>query len=242
MTIGAFFDIDGTLYRDSLMIEHFKKLVKYEVLDPGLFHGHVEKTYIRWKERRGNYEDYMEELAEVYIQAIKDLNKSDTSFITQQVIDLKGDSVYQFTRERIKFHHQMGHHVFFISGSPDYLVEAMGEKYGVTECKATTYLINEHGNFTGDVLRMWDAESKSVAIKELTDKYDLDLSKSYAYGDTNGDYSMLTSVGNGFAINPTHELLKRLSDQDHVKIIVERKDVIYELNPNVKTIEDIKKF
>ena len=27
--IAAFFDIDGTLYRDSLMVEHFKKLIKY---------------------------------------------------------------------------------------------------------------------------------------------------------------------------------------------------------------------
>ena len=31
--IAAFFDIDGTLYRDSLMTEHFKKLIKYEVVD-----------------------------------------------------------------------------------------------------------------------------------------------------------------------------------------------------------------
>ncbi len=32
--IGAFFDIDGTLYRDSLLVEHFKKLIRYEVIDP----------------------------------------------------------------------------------------------------------------------------------------------------------------------------------------------------------------
>lgn len=31
---AAFFDIDGTLFRNSLMIEHFKKLIKYEVIDP----------------------------------------------------------------------------------------------------------------------------------------------------------------------------------------------------------------
>ncbi|MEG2456718.1 MAG: threonine synthase [Clostridia bacterium] len=31
--IAAFFDIDGTLYRDSLMVEHFKKLIKYEIID-----------------------------------------------------------------------------------------------------------------------------------------------------------------------------------------------------------------
>ena len=30
---AAFFDIDGTIYRDSLMVEHFKKLIKYEVVD-----------------------------------------------------------------------------------------------------------------------------------------------------------------------------------------------------------------
>ncbi|HSN66914.1 MAG TPA: HAD-IB family hydrolase, partial [Fusibacter sp.] len=30
MNIAAFLDIDGTLYRNSLMIEHFKKMVKYE--------------------------------------------------------------------------------------------------------------------------------------------------------------------------------------------------------------------
>lgn len=242
MAIGAFFDIDGTLYRDSLMIEHFKKLMKYEVLDPLLWHGHVEKTYEQWKQRRGNYEDYMEELAEIYVDAIQNLNKEDTMFITKQVIDLKGDAVYRFTRERIKYHHEQGHHVFFISGSPDYLVEAMGKKYDATECIATKYLVDADGNFTGEVIRMWDAESKANAIDTLTQKYDLTLDQCYAYGDTNGDFSMLTSVGHGFAINPTEELLARLHDQDHVKIIVERKDVIYELNPQVKTVKDIKKF
>jgi HAD superfamily hydrolase (TIGR01490 family) len=238
MAIGAFFDIDGTLYRDSLMIEHFKKLVKYEVIDPALWYGHVEQTYTKWKTRRGNYEDYMEELAEIYINAIKNLNKNDTAFITKQVIDLKWDSVYLYTRNRIKFHQEQGHHIFFISGSPDYLVEAMADKYDATECIGTKYLTDNEGNFTGEIIRMWDADSKKQAIKNLTDKYDIDLSQSYAYGDTNGDYTMLCSVGHGHAINPTHELLSRLSDVDHVKIIVERKDVIYELDPSVKTLND----
>lgn len=233
MAIGAFFDIDGTLYRDSLMIAHFKKLVKYEVVDPLQWYEHVEKSYKEWIKRRGDYEDYMEELAEVYIQSIKNLNKEDTAFITQQVIDLKGDAVYQFTRNQIKYHKEMGHKIFFISGSPDYLVEAMGEKYGVTDCIGTKYLTDEKGNFTGEVVRMWDAESKSKAIAHFTKHYDLELDKSFAYGDTNGDYTMITQVGNGYAINPTSELLSRLEKHSQVKIIVERKDVIYTLSPQV---------
>ena len=31
--IAAFFDIDGTIHRNSLLIEHFKMLVKYEYID-----------------------------------------------------------------------------------------------------------------------------------------------------------------------------------------------------------------
>lgn len=236
MNIGAFFDIDGTLYRDSLMIAHFKKLLKYEVIDPIHWYGHVEKTYKEWIKRRGDYEDYMEELAEVYIQSIKNLNKEDTAFITQQVIDLKGDAVYQFTRNQIQFHKDQGHKIFFISGSPDYLVEAMGQKYSVTDCIGTQYLTDDEGNFTGQVIRMWDAESKSKAISTFTKNYNLDLSQSYAYGDTNGDYSMITKVGHGYAINPTHELLTRLKGHPSVKIIVERKDVIYDLSPSVAII------
>lgn len=238
MAIGAFFDIDGTLYRDSLMIEHFKKLLKYEVIDPVLWYGHVEKTYNMWKKRRGNYEDYMEELADIYVNAIKNLNKNDTAFITKQVIELKWESVYMFTRNRIQYHLEQGHKVFFISGSPDYLVEEMARKYNATECIGTKYLTDDAGNFTGEIIRMWDADSKKVAIQNLTKKYDIDLSQSYAYGDTNGDYTMLCSVGNGYAINPTHELLSRLTDTDHVRIIVERKDVIYELDPKVKTLNN----
>lgn len=236
MKIGAFFDIDGTLYRDSLMIEHFKKLLKYEVIDPVLWYSHVEKTYKKWQKRRGNYEDYMEELAAVYIQCIKNLNKRDTAFLTKQVIELKWDSVYLYTRKRLEYHKKMGHLIFFISGSPDYLVEGMAAKYGVTECVGTVYLTDDNDNFTGEVIRMWDAESKQNSINYFKEKYNLDLSNSYAYGDTNGDFTMLSAVGNGYAINPTKELLDRVQDIKNIKIIVERKDVIYEIPTGAKTI------
>lgn len=31
---AAFFDIDGTIHRNSLMIEHFQELITFEVIDP----------------------------------------------------------------------------------------------------------------------------------------------------------------------------------------------------------------
>lgn len=237
MAIGAFFDIDGTLYRDSLMIEHFKKLLKYEVLDQALWHSKIKKTYENWDKRRGNYDDYMLELANIYIESLKGMDQYKMDFITSQVVDLQGDRVYVFTRDRIEWHKKQGHAVFFISGSPDYLVQKMADRYGITECIGSMYLTDTQGKYTGEVIRMWDADSKEVAIGQLVKRYSIDLSASYAYGDTNGDISMFQKVGHAVAFNPTRELLTNLRSDPKLcaktQVIVERKDVIYQLDPTV---------
>ncbi len=242
--IAAFFDIDGTLYRDSLMIEHFKKLIKYEVIDPALWHSHVKHTYKNWQERVGEYENYMEELASVYVDSLKGLKKEEIQFISEQVIKLKGNQVYTYTRDQIEWHKEQGHKVFFISGSPEHLVARMAQKYGVEDFKGTEYLLNPDGTFTGEVIPNWDAQSKNRVIHAFVDQYDIDLSKSYAYGDTNGDLSMMCLVGNPVAINPTRELLDNIRSERALSgkttIIVERKDVIYKLTSDVNTVRFIK--
>ena len=87
---------------------------------------------------------------------------------------------------------------------------------------------------------MWDSKSKLEAIKEIIDKYDVDLENSYAYGDTTGDFSMLKMVGSPVAINPNKELLNEIREDDVLRhkatIIVERKNVIYKLDPLVELL------
>lgn len=245
MNKAAFFDIDGTLYRDSLMIEHFKKLLKYEILDQSLWHSHMKQTYENWHKRRGNYDDYMLELASIYIESLKGLEKSKMEFVTSQVVDLQGDKVYMYTRSRIQWHLDNGFKVFFISGSPDYLVNKMAQRYGVTDYIGSHYLVDENDRYTGEVLKMWDSESKFLAIERFVERYDIDLENSYAYGDTNGDLSMFQLVGHPIAINPTRELMTNLQADVRLskitEIIVERKDVIYQLKPDVNFMayEDI---
>lgn len=222
------------------MIEHFKKLIKYEVVDPMSWHFNVKKSYEDWKKRMGDFDDYIDTLAEIYISSLKGLNKEHMDFIVDQVINLKGEQVYSYVRDRIEYHRQMGHKVFFISGSPDFLVEKMAEKYKVTEFIGTIYEVDANGCFTGDIKPMWDSENKNRAIAHLIDKYEIDLAKSYAYGDTNGDLSMLRKIGNPIAINPNYELLQQLKKDpvlsQKAQVIVERKDVIYQLNPSVDII------
>lgn len=232
--IGAFFDLDGTLYREGLITEVFKKMIKYEIIEPEKWYNDVRQDFEKWDRRQGDYDTYLLKMIDIYMEAIKGLNKYQIEFIAKRVIEQKGDRVYTFTRDRIKWHKEQGHILITVSGSPIELVKEMSLKHGFDDFRGAEYVLDENGQYTGDVIPMWDSESKEKAIKELQEKYDIDLEKSYAYGDTAGDYTMLSKVGNPYAMNPTNELLRKiLSDKElseRINIIVERKDVTYNLN------------
>lgn len=238
--VVAFFDIDGTIFRNSLMIEHFKKLIKYEIINPAVWYSEVKHVYNEWDSRHGEFDDYLELLAGVYIEELRGVNKSYIDFIANQVINVEGDMVYKYSRDKIEWHKEQGHKIFFISGSPDFLVSKMAEKYGATEYRGTLYKVNAKNEFTGEIDKMWDSESKQKTLNDLIEQYNVDLKKSYAYGDTTGDFSMLKMVGNPVAMNPNKPLLSAIKEDEYLsekaKIIVERKDVIYTLDSKVEIL------
>lgn len=234
--IAAFFDIDGTIYREGLITEVFKKIIKYELVDEKKWYREVKPAFTNWDKRQGDYDTYLLKMVDIYIEAIKGINKYHIDYIAKKVIEQKGDRVYTFTRERIKWHKDQGHIVIAISGSPIELVSEMANKYNMDDYRGTIYILDENNMYNGDIIPMWDAESKQKAIFEMKDKYDIDLENSFAYGDTSGDFTMFKSVGIPYAINPTKELLdKVLNDEgikEKIKFIVERKDVTYSLDVN----------
>ena len=231
--IAAFFDIDGTIYREGLITEVFKKIIKYELVDEEKWYKEVRPAYLLWDKRQGDYDTYLLKMVDIYVEAIKGISKEQIEHVAKKVIDQKGDRVYTFSRERIKWHQEQGHIVIAISGSPYELVKEMSQKYNMDDFKGTIYISDKNNNYTGDVIPMWDSESKEKALLEMKEKYNIDLSASYAYGDTAGDYTMFKLVGTPYAINPTKELLHKITNDkeinDKINIIVERKDVTYKL-------------
>jgi len=232
--IAAFFDIDGTIYREGLITELFKKVLKYELIEEEVWKREVEPAYLNWDRREGDYDTYLLKMIEVFIQAIEGISKEHIDHIARRVIDQKGDRIYTFSRDRINWHREQGHIVIAISGSPLELVSRMAEKYKMDDFRGTLYQTDEKGRYNGELIPMWDSESKDKALKELQQQYDIDLSQSYAYGDTTGDLTMFEAVGNSYAINPTKELLNIILNHDELKnrinVIVERKDVRYKVD------------
>ena len=234
--IAAFFDIDGTLYREGLITELFKKLIKSEIIDNDRWYKEVKPYYVKWDKRIGNYDNYLLKMADIYTEAIIGLHRSQIEFISNQIITQKGDRVYTYTRDKIKWHKDQGHLTITISGSPIELVRDVSLKYGFDDYVGTKYVLSENDVYTGDIIPMWDSVSKQSAIEDFVCKYNIDLDQSYAYGDTSGDFTMLNLVKNPTAINPTKELLLKILDvqelKEKINIIVERKDVVYKLSPD----------
>ena len=116
----------------------------------------------------------------------------------------------------------------------------MGKKHHAFLAIGSKYIIEDE-KFTGEVVPMWDADSKNKTIDRLVEEYNIDLDQSFAYGDTNGDYNMLRRVGNPVAMNPSRELLSKIKENQELAakatILIERKDVIYKTKANIDIVE-----
>ncbi len=228
---AAFFDIDGTLYREGLITEIFKRIIRHGLVDERLWHDEVKPAFMKYDRRQGEYDDYLLKMVNIYKNGITGISSEHISHIADLVIREKGERVYTFTRDEILRHKVEGHLVIAVSGSPLELVKAMAKKYAFDDCKGTIYQVDERGYYTGEVIPMWDHESKRKALFDLARQYDVDFAASYAYGDTTGDLEMFNLVGHPYAINPTRELLDRIAiDQplkEKIQIVVERKNVVY---------------
>jgi HAD superfamily hydrolase (TIGR01490 family) len=233
---AAFFDVDGTITREGLISELFRKMVKYELIDETKWQFEVKPAFSKWNRRVGDYDHYLQKMVDVYLDTVKNTDSYLISYIARKVIDQNYDRVYTFTRDKIKWHREQGHLIIAISGSPIELVREMAKKYKMDDYKGTVYEIGENGTYNGKITPMWDSRSKREAVLKMAAKHNLNLDACFAYGDTAGDFTMLDLVGNPYAINPTRELLNKIMEngelRGRVNVIVERKDSTYQLDVN----------
>lgn len=228
--IAAFFDIDGTIFRSSLLVEHFKYLSNENFITSSAWEKKVLPLYNKYTNREGLFETYLDTAAIEYAKAIEGMDIKFLKTTAKTVTKEMNKQTYKTTTQAIDNHKDKGHLVFFISGSPDFLVEPFSTHFPIDKCYASIYQV-ENKKFNGKIKPMWDSKSKRETINNLVEKYNIDLSKSYAYGDTKGDLSMLEMVGKPRLVNPSYSLLEiTKSNNMKGKVLVERKDITYTLD------------
>ena len=220
----AIFDIDGTIFRSSLVIELSHALVVAGIF-PVAARKEISKEYLAWLNRKGSYEAYINKVVKIYAKYIAGKKFTIVNKIARQVIAYQKDRVYRYTRDLIK---RLKHQKYFlvaISGSPSYIVAKYAKTIGFDLFFGTELeIIN--GKFTGKTASLDSAYNKAKIVKDLAAKYQANLKQSIAVGDTETDVPMLKLVGLPIAFNPNLQLAKAAKKAGW-KIVVERKDVMY---------------
>lgn len=223
----AVFDIDGTIFRSSLIIELSNALVEAGIF-PKTAKKEIEKEYLAWLNRKGTYEAYINQVVKIYVKHIAGKSFAKVNVVAKKVIAFQKDRVYRFTRDLIKNLKQQKYFLVAISGSPSYIVGAYAKAIGFNLFFGTELEIKS-GKFTGKILSLDSALNKQKIIKSLAKRHSgINLKKSLAVGDTESDIAMLSLVGQPIAFNPNFQLAVYAKKWGW-RIITERKDVIYEI-------------
>ncbi|HPW34806.1 MAG TPA: HAD-IB family hydrolase, partial [Candidatus Paceibacterota bacterium] len=82
----AVFDIDGTIFRSSLLIELVNGLVKAGIF-PKKAHKEMEADYLAWLNRVGDYDDYLGKVISIYDRHIVGKKFKNVEVAAQKVIN-----------------------------------------------------------------------------------------------------------------------------------------------------------
>lgn len=222
----AIFDIDGTIFRSSLMIELINGLID-EGIFPKRAHKELDADYIAWSNRKGSYVAYVKKVQELHIKYIKGCNEAEVKKAARKVVKWEKDRVYTFTRDLIKQLKEQGYFLVAISNSPNYIVSMFATHMNFDMSIGRAYEVR-NGVFTGAAIERELWNNKASILEKFTDETQLefDLKRSLAVGDTETDIPLLELVGRPIAFNPNTELALHARKKGW-EIVVERKDVVY---------------
>ncbi len=224
----AVFDIDGTIFRKNLHFELINQLAWLKVFPNEVRH-RLTEVYSSWIEHEGTYEDYRRALVDLYAEHIQGCSREDVLKAAQMVVPFHAKRTYVFSEALIKKLRKEGYHLLVISGSPIEIVEEYNKQYlkfdGVY---GSVYETDKEGIYTGRAI-FEPSRMKDKVVEKYIQEHGLSLDDSYGIGDTESDGGFLKLVAHPIAFNPNQNL-KALAEKEGWKIVVEKKDVIYELN------------
>jgi HAD superfamily hydrolase (TIGR01490 family) len=220
----AVFDIDGTIFRSSLLIELNAKLVAKGIF-PERAKAKVLKIREAWLNRRGSYAEYIQVIIDLYEKDIAGISLAAIQKISHELIADQRQRVYVYTRDLIK-KLRTTHTLIIISLSPLEVVREFQKVYHFHYVSGTEYL-RKGARFVGGVSPAAVFDKKKILQAMITD-HNLSLRGSIGVGDTESDIAFLQMMDRPIAFNP-NRLLYAEAKKRGWNIAVERKDVIYEL-------------
>jgi len=227
----AVFDVDGTLFRRGLLPALTRRLVNEEVF-PERVREELSEDYYAWVERRGSYETYDELVMELFLRELKGVSVAELQRCARAEVEAHGRRLHIYTRDVARRLKDAGYHLIAISGSPQEILDLFLKPLGFDRAWGTV-LAQDEGRYTGKVLQD-PFKNKRRVLEEFLEEANVGLEGSVGVGDTLSDVGFLEMVETPIAFNPNRRFFE-VARQRGWPIVVERKDVIYNLQ---KRLED----
>ncbi len=221
----AFFDIDGTVFRSSLLIELVEALVSAHIFPKDVRESY-RVSHEAWLNREGSYEVYIKDVVEVFMTHLKGVQYSVFADIGREVVDEQSKRVYRYTRDLIKDLKSKEYFVVAISQSPKTILDAFCVSYGFDKVYGRIYELGPRDCFTGKVIDETLIRDKALIIDRFIKQGECTLEGSVGVGDTESDIPLLETVEMPICFNPNMKLYEYAKKMKW-PIIVERKDVVY---------------
>ena len=200
----ALSDVDGTIVKGSLVLNHACWLHREQVINLGDLPG-------KWLRNQKN-ERIIQDLAEEYREAI--IGKTEQDIMVDEYVDsvVSNPSRFYSTLYRLRLMRKRGTRVVLISGSPSFLVSRLGDRFQF-DTVATTYLKDTRGRFTGEYEGMFTSAAKKAYLKRLNlERY----SSVIAFGDTRSDVPLLERAHWRILVDPnadTHQAVGHMVNE-----------------------------
>ena len=207
---AAFFDLDGTISRLEL----------WQVIGKHYFKTHRDTKRLFALLHLLTHQHHLKH-TQFFLKTLRLLRGLNPATLTEGITEIMNthqDQIfYPLMRQLITQHRQEGNLVFILTEEPEPFVAPVFRFLGIpgfgTPIELRDGIIT--GNLDGHILK---DEQKREKVLELAHEYGIDLTKSYAYGNSWHDYPMLRTVAHPFLVNPPKDL-KRRAETFGAKII-----------------------
>ncbi len=222
----AVFDIDGTIFRSSLLIELVDGLIMEHVF-PASARALYASEYERWLNREDSYDKYIMKVVKAYNHHVKGVRDERVWRVARRVMMFHQRRLYRYTRDLLA-QLRKTHYLIAISWSPVEIVGPFCKEFGFDKVYGRVYAVDKKMRFTGSILHEDLINNKNKILRRAVKKENLTLKGSIGVGDSESDVSFLKMVEHPIAFNPNIKLY-RIAKRRGWTIVVERKDMMYAL-------------
>ena len=207
----AFFDVDGTLLKSTIvhyyiwmrtakmprllrliwLIGFLPKIVYYLILD------RISRTHFN----------------EVFYRNYRGMDATEVKALSAEMFETYlRPKIFSEVVSQIQEHKQQGMAIVLVTGSLDFIVQPIADYLDIDAVLAPQ-LREENGQFTGELTTIpLIGERKAEVMKVFAKQHEISLKDSYAYGDSQSDLPMLECVGNPVVVNPGKALRQKALD------------------------------